>query len=728
VRRIDRFRQGWLDQSGHFSNLHHLCAGQASLAANGAASFSSACQDSAMNTLPPSSDGGRSLPRSAVVEAKLRDEFSLSPMKELWETLKGFSEQTPGRSDSDSLRDSYERYAQGERDRVVRSLEAFFADGEVIDAAREHLFVNQELMEVAKDQFIRHVVRGIPRNLYRALVHKHFTEQELKMQILFPLFGEYVNSEFSEQLKQYRDLVSSADLRMPHKFYPLARMTKRKFIYHVGPTNSGKTYNAIQAFKRAETGVYCAPLRLLAMEVYDACNMDGTYCNLLTGQEKKIVPFAKHVACTVEIANLENPVEVAVVDEIQMIGDRARGWAWTRAIHGLPAKEIHLCGDNSALEVVKAICEEMEEELEVMEYKRLTPLSIEEQGMKADFSKIQRGDCVVAFSRKNIYLLKQLIEEQTDNRCCVIYGALPPETRKQQARKFNEIDGEHGVLVASDAIGMGLNLNIRRVVFTTLEKFHGDSNGVELMAATQVKQISGRAGRRSSIYKDDGKVTCLFDEDLPQLRTFMESELRPLSAAGVLPSYEQFELFAAQLPGLSFYELLHQFMDYSRIDNKFFLCRVDELKKVALLLERFPSLSLRDRFFMSFAPVNTRSPEQMAFLLKCAEAYAMNYPADLKVKLPKSDADGPSALHLLEEAHKIITLYLWLATRFSERIFVHALRGEDMLRDIISRSDRILTQRMKYAASLKGKETDASKDASKKKAMISMLRPSSGAP
>jgi len=123
------------------------------------------------------------------------------------------------------------------------------------------------------------------------------------------------------------------DLRLPHEWFPRAAAMKRKIIYHAGPTNSGKTYEALQRLKQApDSGLYCGPLRLLALEIYENLNMSGVYCSLVTGEEKREIPLATHVSCTVEMCNPSSYYDVAVIDEIQMIGDPQRGWAWTRWI------------------------------------------------------------------------------------------------------------------------------------------------------------------------------------------------------------------------------------------------------------------------------------------------------------------------------------------------------------------------------------------------------------
>lgn len=278
--------------------------------------------------------------------------------------------------------------------------------------------------------------------------------------------GSEAAKEAASTLAHLDLLCDAADLTLPAYQYPLARTLTRQIHLHVGPTNSGKTHGALLALCKARTGVYAGPLRLLAHEVWERIN-EGTVspgvaaraCNLITGEEQRIVdPYCGLYSCTVEMANVERPVEVAVVDEIQMIGDSQRGYAWTGAVLGLPAKEVHLCGEASVIPLLERMADACGDVLHIHEYKRLTPLSIAEESLGSDLGKVRKGDCVVTFSRSNIFALKREIEQKTGLRCAVAYGGLPPETKSEQARLFNNPDSGFDVMVASDAIGMGLNL------------------------------------------------------------------------------------------------------------------------------------------------------------------------------------------------------------------------------------------------------------------------------
>jgi ATP-dependent RNA helicase SUPV3L1/SUV3 len=252
-----------------------------------------------------------------------------------------------------------------------------------------------------------------------------------------------------------------------------ARTVNRQFHLHMGPTNSGKTYNALKALAKAPTGVYAGPLRLLAHEVWERLNLgsvgglDGKPrpCSLITGEERRIVENGQDmVSCTVEMLPLMghssgNPWDVVVVDEIQMLGDLQRGGAWTNAVMGANAKQIHLCGDETTADLLKSMIGTFKgDTLTVHRYERLTPLSVADTSLDGDWNNIQPGDCVVTFSRTNVFAAKKAIENSVGKKCAVVYGALPPETRAEQAREFNEEAGRAEIMVASDAVGMGLNL------------------------------------------------------------------------------------------------------------------------------------------------------------------------------------------------------------------------------------------------------------------------------
>jgi ATP-dependent RNA helicase SUPV3L1/SUV3 len=496
---------------------------------------------------------------------------------------------------------------------------------------------------------------------------------------LFPIFVEFCLEEFPEEIQRFKKIIDCVDLTKPHTWFPFARAMKRKIIYHCGPTNSGKTYNALQRYMEAKKGIYCSPLRLLAMEVFDKMNSLGVYCSLLTGQEKKHVPFSNHSACTVEMVSADELYDVAIIDEIQMMADESRGYAWTRAFLGLKADEIHVCGDPSVLDIIRRICKQTGDELVENHYDRFKPLVVEAKTLLGDLKNVRSGDCIVAFSRREIFEVKLAIEKYTSHRCCVIYGALPPETRRQQANLFNDQDNEYDVLVASDAVGMGLNLNIRRVVFYSLSKYNGDKNVP--VPASQVKQIAGRAGRRGSRYPE-GLTTTLNLDDLDYLIECLKKPYDEVHKVGLFPFFEQVELFAGQLPDTTFSQLLSKFGKSCKLDGSYFLCKHDHIKKVANMLEKISGMSLEDRFNFCFAPVNIRDPKAMYHLLRFASSYAQKLPVNIAMGMPKGSANNDTELLDLETKHQVLSMYLWLSNQFKEDVFPYAKKAETMATDI----------------------------------------------
>ncbi|RUO95738.1 hypothetical protein BC936DRAFT_143336, partial [Jimgerdemannia flammicorona] len=230
-----------------------------------------------------------------------------------------------------------------------------------------------------------------------------------------------------EELAQFTALRMLSDLRFPNEWFPQARKMQRKIYLHVGPTNSGKTHAALTRLTNTKSGLYCGPLRLLAHEIYERMNARGVACNLRTGEQCLVVhPEAPLTSSTVEMADLGRQLDVAVVDEIQMIADRSRGWAWTQALLGLQARELHLCGEPSAVSLVKNIAESIGEEVIVHEYKRLTPLTVSQWSLNNEYENVRKGDCVVTFNRHAIFMTKKKIEEKTGLKCAVVYGGLPP--------------------------------------------------------------------------------------------------------------------------------------------------------------------------------------------------------------------------------------------------------------------------------------------------------------
>lgn len=274
----------------------------------------------------------------------------------------------------------------------------------------------------------------------------------------------------------------------PKDEYIRARAMKRKIYVHLGDTNTGKTYNAMERLKTAKKGMYLSPLRILALENYERLLNMGIKCDLSTGEEEILTEGATHISCTVEKANIKDIFDIIVLDEIQMINDKDRGSAWSRALLGVRAGEIHLCGAMNSKELLVKILNDCKDDYEIIEYERKIPLEIQYKNFNN--RDAEEGDALVVFSKKRVL---QLAEEYSTMgiKASIIYGDLPPEVRRKQYDQF--INKENKILITTDAIGMGVNLPIKRIVFLGTKKFDGDE--VRYLTSQEVKQIAGRAGR-----------------------------------------------------------------------------------------------------------------------------------------------------------------------------------------------------------------------------------------
>ncbi|MCJ1249764.1 RNA helicase [Trapelia coarctata] len=523
-------------------------------------------------------------------------------------------------------------------------------------------------------------------------------EPGIDAQLRFALQGYVANSKFtkSDLLNQAR----LADLRYPFEWYPEARRIQRKIHLHVGPTNSGKTYHALKRLETASSGMYAGPLRLLAHEVFRRLNAFGKPCNLITGDERVLVESedVKMSSCTVEMVPVAVGVEVAVIDEIQMIGHEERGWAWTQALLGIPAQELHLCGEERVVPVIRELAAAMGDSLEVHRYQRLSPLRTMSTSLDGDLSKLQKGDCVVTFSRMQIHALKKDIEKRTCKRVAVVYGSLPPEIRAQQAKLFNDPDNDYDILVASDAIGMGLNLSIKRIIFETTSRHNGEV--LKTLSVSDIKQIAGRAGRYRTApdmqtrigAKQESKetiasakeitdtpatnlglVTTLEKMDLPIVRNAMQSEAEPLTKIGISPPDHIILRFSTYFPPETpFSYILLRLYEISRMHPRFQLCSLRSHIGVADMIQPVKELTVADRIVMCSAPVDLRDPRFPNVVLAFAKCIAtqsngalLEIPA-LNISILDEEVSIAHRIYLerLESLHKALVLYLWLSYRF----------------------------------------------------------------
>ena len=336
------------------------------------------------------------------------------------------------------------------------------------------------------------------------------------------------------------------------------RVSHSRYIIHCGATNSGKTYNALMALKQKETGVYLAPLRLLAWEIYDKLIADGYSCDLITGEEQIVGPQgSRFTSSTIEMLDCNKAYDIAVIDEAFMVGDRERGKAWTKAILDVKAEEVHIIVNPEALQVVQGLLTLTGRKYEVKKYEMLSKFRFAEHPVF--FTKsIDKGGVFITFSRVNVLIAKMQFRELGLN-AGVLYGNLPPEVKRTQIQGF--INGEFDVMVCTDVIGMGLNLPCNYLVFLDIEKYDGVAS--RQLSPTEVRQIAGRTGRYG-LSADDCFVSANGDYKLRRVR---ELYAIPDNVHKAYVGFD-FEMFSSFPVGMSINDRVSAFQNIQFIPEK----------------------------------------------------------------------------------------------------------------------------------------------------------------
>ena len=442
--------------------------------------------------------------------------------------------------------------------------------------------------------------------------------------------------------------------------FALARQLQRSVTLYVGPPNSGKTHAAFERLALAHDGAYLAPLRLLALEGRDRLVARGVPCSLLTGEENVPAEDARVVSSTIEMVSTSRAIDVAVIDEAQMIFDASRGWAWTQAIVAVPANEVIIICSEHAVPAIESLLGLCGESCTVRVFERKQHVELLHAAVP--INGLREGDAVVAFSRRDVLMLRDQVAAN-GKTVSVIYGALPPEVRRREAERFAQ--GQSQVLVATDAIGMGLNLPIRRVLFSTLTKFDGEAD--RPLSVSEVHQISGRAGRFG--IHEEGFVGVLREAEPTAIKTLKDLLPRAPRAprdfkAPVAPNWWHIDTIATRLDKRKLREVLDVFRGQLALDNAHFeVADLDQMIELAGQLdEQAASLGLRERFIYAQAPVDTRTDAQVTEYLDWAHQHAKTGRAGTPWFLDA--VDSHSRLDRMEQALRSCTLWLWLDLRF----------------------------------------------------------------
>jgi len=483
-------------------------------------------------------------------------------------------------------------------------------------------------------------------------VHKDILKNDLKER-------EKKQKEEQEELQRKKE----AEERMMRDIfgaeYDPSLQRHVRYVLHIGETNTGKTHHALEKMKAAKSGLYLAPLRLLALEVFDKLNTEGTRCSLKTGEEEKMVLDAHHTSCTVEMFHEKEYYEVVVIDEAQMITDKDRGFSWYKAITKANAEEVHIIGSKNSKTMLLELLGNSD--IEIHEYSRETPLEVETK--EFHIKHINKGDALICFSRRRV--LETASRLQNDGHSVsMIYGSMPPETRKKQIEQFNK--GKTKVIVATDAIGMGLNLPIRRIVFLENDKFDGTRR--RLLTSQEVKQIAGRAGRKG-IY-DVGKVA--FTSDIKKMRNLLLQEDEPVHTFAIAPTNSVFERFQRYYHDLgAFFELWGKF-ESPKGTKKASLSEEKSLYQLIAGTEIEARLSLMDLYGFLHLPFSKN--EQVLTRQWEDTMYAIIQGRELPEPIVKD-----RSLEELELSYKAIGLHLLFLYRLGERteaIYWERLREE----------------------------------------------------
>lgn len=433
----------------------------------------------------------------------------------------------------------------------------------------------------------------------------------------------------------------------------------QRIVLHVGPPNSGKTHDALNRLSTGSSGWYLAPLRLLAFEVFDRLNQRGVLCNLLTGEEYIPVPGATVTAATIEMFNPRESGDCVVIDEAQMLADPDRGWAWTRALMEAQSPEIHVIGPSTVRGLIERMAESAALSLDIVEHQRLAPIKVAEKNWPLE--KLPERTILVAFSRSMVLHLKTELESMKRS-VSVVYGNLPPEVRRKQADRFAE--GQTEICVATDAVGMGLNLPADYVCFYEVQKF--DGKAVRVLTSGEVQQIGGRAGRYG--LSKAGEVGATSKHDLKLIQKLFYAEPQEITRARVAPTVEDLQMIPGTLA-----EKLSQWASLQSIPEG--LRRAIQTAEMAERIELASLLSdddvnrlgLAGALKLVNAPTRTSTRE---YWVDCAYAILSNQPMPIPPKAP-AHITNVVDLEMTETCISCADIYLWLSHREEFGMLAH---------------------------------------------------------
>jgi ATP-dependent RNA helicase SUPV3L1/SUV3 len=468
---------------------------------------------------------------------------------------------------------------------------------------------------------------------------------------------ERIQAQAELERKKQEEKRLIAEIFEPEYDFSIQRQIR--FRLHIGETNTGKTYQALERMKQADSGIYLAPLRLLALEVFERLNEEGIPCNLKTGEEEKKMEGATKNSSTVEMFHEKDHYEVMIIDEAQMIADKDRGFSWFKAITTANANEVHIIGSQNIKGMLLYLLQGAD--IHIREYKRDIPLEVEDKPFK--IKDVRRGDALICFSRNRVLQTAAKLEKD-GHKVSVIYGSMPPETRQKQIHRF--IEGQSKVIVATDAIGMGLNLPVRRVVFLENDKFDGSRR--RTLTSQEVKQIAGRAGRKG-IY-DVGYVA--FSRDVKKMKRLMSQPDEPVRIFAIAPTKGVFERFLTHHHSLgTFFDLWNKF-ENPRGTRKATLSQERELYHSIKGTQVEQRLSLMDLYGYLHMPFSANEP----VLKQQWQATMMGIVRHEELPEPETEHGSLEDLELSYKAVGLHLLFLYKLDKQTEAHYWERMREE----------------------------------------------------